>query len=942
MSKMGKRSLAVLAAGAMLLTSFYMPLAQTESKAAGYGISSPRVEKGVVVSGEESEKVEGKLRNPLVKADISTWDCITFGNYWWKDTNGDGKVDQTDEKQPIIWRVLSVDGDDAFLMADEVLDNEQYNKSMENITWENCTLRKWLNEDFLNAAFSQEEQDAIIETKVVNPDSPPDKNNIEGGNDTLDKVYLLSRQEASDEIFGFSSTFDQLKPTNTRKASETWWLRSPGSSGMAATIVGIDGSGGGTGIEILKSEVTYTNGVRPVLHINLSKNCWQKANEIKKQDIITTWDCVYFGKYLQDENSMIKESIKWRVLAVDGDDVFLVADQGLDCQSYHESEEEVTWETSTLRKWLNTDFMNEAFTNEEKNALINTKVVNQDNEYSGNDTTDKVYLLSKSEVTNLAYGFEADFESHHSTRRVKNTEYASIVKGAFKSDPQYGGDPWWLRTVYKDNKRTATVSWTYGDGDTWGEQANKPYAVRPAVHIKLSSNLWEDAGTLTSTGEMTDPVFVKNTPKDYGIENPTLENSGYISVSSWDCIYLGNYWQEDTNLDGIADKMDEKQPIKWRVLSVNGSEAFILADKILDYHNYYNDVEPVDCVWADSEIDNWLNNTFLKIAFSETEQLAVNRTRIGSEITNVFLLSENEVNDKQYQLAATSTTKQAKRTHYAIACGAGAMESTTDENGNWMLRSMDSVKINDEWKFNKVKIVASHGYIGLNTVALDEKCGIRPAMRINLDSAEWKYAGKVLGDGTVIKPEDIVKPTQTPAVTPIPTITPTLLPTLQPTKAPQVTKTPNVSPTSTPSATPTITPQPATTPANMGNQALQLPQQQSTPQAGANTGTIVDTNAKVSLIKQSKVSWKTAKNTKDRKLTASWKKASGADGYQIQYAPNKKFKKAKSQTVKSTSVTLKKLKKKTTYFVRVRAYKAVDGKKVFGKWSSVKKVKIKK
>ena len=280
------------------------------------------------------------------------------------------------------------------------------------------------------------------------------------------------------------------------------------------------------------------------------------------------------------------------------------------------------------------------------------------------------------------------------------------------------------------------------------------------------------------------------------------------------------------------------------------------------------------------------------------------------------------------------------------------MESTTDENGNWMLRSMDLVKINDEWKFNKVKIVASHGYIGLNTVALDEKCGIRPAMRINLDSVEWKYAGKVLGDGTVIKPEDIVKPTQTPAVTPIPTITPTLLPTLQPTKSPVLTPTvsptqsatPSVStaPTSIPSATPTITPQPATTPANTGNQVSQSQQQQPTPQAGANTNTTADNAAKVSLIKQSKVSLKTAKNTKGRKLTASWKKASNADGYQIQYAPNKKFKKAKSQTVKSTSVKLKKLKKKTTYFVRVRAYKTVDGKKVYGKWSSVKKVKIKK
>ena len=81
---------------------------------------------------------------------------------------------------------------------------------------------------------------------------------------------------------------------------------------------------------------------------------------------------------------------------------------------------------------------------------------------------------------------------------------------------------------------------------------------------------------------------------------------------------------------------------------------------------------------------------------------------------------------------------------------------------------------------------------------------------------------------------------------------------------------------------------------------------------------------------------------KKKTLKASWKKLTNVSGYQIQYAPNKKLKKAKRKTVKSTSVTIKKLKKKKTYFVRVRAYKLVDGKKVYGKWSAVKKVKIKK
>ena len=92
-----------------------------------------------------------------------------------------------------------------------------------------------------------------------------------------------------------------------------------------------------------------------------------------------------------------------------------------------------------------------------------------------------------------------------------------------------------------------------------------------------------------------------------------------------------------------------------------------------------------------------------------------------------------------------------------------------------------------------------------------------------------------------------------------------------------------------------------------------------------------------------KVNITSLKNKVSCKLTAKWKKVSDATGYQLQYALNKKFTKAKkSKTTKKTSLTLKKLKKKKTYFIRVRAYKLSDKKKVYGKWSAVKKVKIKK
>ena len=174
--------------------------------------------------------------------------------------------------------------------------------------------------------------------------------------------------------------------------------------------------------------------------------------------------------------------------------------------------------------------------------------------------------------------------------------------------------------------------------------------------------------------------------------------------------------------------------------------------------------------------------------------------------------------------------------------------------------------------------------------------GVRPALHMNLSSASWKYAGTLSTseDGTTT----ITEPSSAPTMTPIPT-----------------------TPSATPAQQPQIVP--------------------STPAVSDDTNNdAVNNSSEKALL--TKTTLKSVKNIKGRKLTAKWKTVKNADGYQIQYAPNKKFKKAKRKTVKSTSVTIKKLKKKKTYFVRVRAYKLADGKKVYGKWSSVKKVKIKK
>ena len=83
------------------------------------------------------------------------------------------------------------------------------------------------------------------------------------------------------------------------------------------------------------------------------------------------------------------------------------------------------------------------------------------------------------------------------------------------------------------------------------------------------------------------------------------------------------------------------------------------------------------------------------------------------------------------------------------------------------------------------------------------------------------------------------------------------------------------------------------------------------------------------------------KNNKKKTVTLTWKKVKGAKGYQVQYAYNEPFSK-KTKTTTKTKLVVKSLKKKKTYSFRVRAYKLDGKKKVYGKWSTVKKVKIKK
>ena len=196
-------------------------------------------------------------------------------------------------------------------------------------------------------------------------------------------------------------------------------------------------------------------------------------------------DIVYFGTYEQDnDTSNGKENIKWLVLAKEKNRILVISDKALDCQEYNSSDTSVTWETCTLRKWLNNDFINAAFSDDEK-AMIPTVTVSADKnpEYDtdpGNATKDRVFLLSIVEAEKYFTSDEA--------RMCVPTEYA-ISNGAWTSDSYTEGGKatcwWWLRSpgYYQYDAAFACI-----DGDI-NEHGNYVYggnrAVRPAMWISI-------------------------------------------------------------------------------------------------------------------------------------------------------------------------------------------------------------------------------------------------------------------------------------------------------------------------------------------------------------------------------------------------------------------------------------------------------------------------
>ena len=760
---------------------------------------------------------------------VKSGDVITFGSYE-QDNNLDNGT------EPIEWIVLSVENDRAFLVSKYGLDCIQYDDNEDLgaqwdydnfLSWEKCRIKNWLNDDFYNTAFNTTEQKLVIETNFSE----------EGFWTNKRKVSLLSLEDIRTLEYGFSQNLYECDiarrctPTEYAKArgvklfeadedeeeeyltkdgepSCSWWLRYPGYSGRYTYAISFDGSFKDRYYDVTDNSIA----VRPAIYIYICPN----LNLYADFDLSSakTGDELLFGYYEQDNNiENGAEYIEWILLSKEDDRALLLSKYGLDNKAYDDLDDvgkrfpgeegdnayidkdgelkyykseliNVTWEDSTLRSWMNNDFYNEVFDDSQKNKIIETLLVNSDNpnpDYGtsgGNDTYDKVFLLTSEDVTNEAYGFNEDPAELDIARRCLPTTYAaekgvgmewmtSGMGGPYPedmSDYPEGGFicNWWLRSPGTDAAHKESVRF-YGRIFE-NEVCSVTIAVRPAIYIDISDNI----GTGLSEEE---------------------KKTDFENIKVGDLVYFGSYEQDNDLENGT-------EPIEWIVLSTNKGKAFLLSKYILDHrfydeNDYYDDYlkerfpdgeggidwDSVNIPWEECTLSVWLNTDFYNFAFNKTEKELMadveyedNQYTISGENADpdkVFLLSEKDITNPAYGFStdtnALDVTRRCSPTAYAIAQGAETLEQMAEyidvdwkdpvyltgegkPAGWWWLRSPGYLLEDGP------KMVWYTGAVGCSNYADGSCYGIRPAIYVSLDdstSDNIVHIGDVNGDGEI-------------------------------------------------------------------------------------------------------------------------------------------------------------------------------------------------
>lgn len=426
-----------------------------------------------------------------------------------------------------------------------------------------------------------------------------------------------------------------------------------------------------------------------------------RARESRRKQI-AAGDYVAFGRWEQDDDlSNGPDPIEWLVLDRQGDRLLVITRnvfvefQGFqtasDFLNKGQDEYHVWWEGSYTRKQLNTDFLYQAFDQDEQAAIPAVTVrteANPANDYDpGRDTIDRIFILSYAEMLRYLPS-EAD-RAAEPTPYGKNTLYINLRSTMWHlRNPGYRSHD----SRIPDEKALVWENGTVdlqGSRDDYGQDWN---GNRPVCWIDLSV-----------AGDRVAPLQQEERIPGYAVGETFV---------------LGLYEQDGNAANGA-------EPVEWMVIHRDGNRALLLSRQVLWAMRFS---QSRTCTWEHSEIRTWLNEMFLQEAFSEQENSVIAQRTVRAETRHagshtqdkVFLLSAAELEN----YLPSQDARAVKATPHALA----QRPKSADESGEcrWWLRSSAS-------STSYADMVKQDGSFGVSKIGDADRFGIRPAIWVNLD-----------------------------------------------------------------------------------------------------------------------------------------------------------------------------------------------------------------
>ncbi len=396
---------------------------------------------------------------------VEVGDVIAFGKDIKNSANPNKKLQ---------WRILEKNETKCLVLSTYLTETRYRYDSSGEAVWESSDVREYLNNEYLNKAFDDSEKAFMLDTELVNSVSTG-AGSI-GGNNTIDKIFLLSE----DEVLKYMPE-EKLRraigrdiATNNYLGYMSWMLRTPvfSENEYEQLIAGVGMKGNIYNTSEERFSVDSEIGLRPAMWIDLGKaeGIVSVVESMDMHDgkipvalsVAEQFELVEYGVYEQDNNlDNGKEPIQWIVFNKDEEtnSVVLLSRYVLDTKQFDDSYKSTSWEKCSLREWLNTSFYEEAFSETEKAGLLD-------------DTYDYVGLLDQS----LSYYSEE-------LMQAKGTPYA--IANGLEADEIYGQNSLWWKNIAKNEKGNYWMVMT--PGGTYCNVATQTMGigVRPVIRVDL-------------------------------------------------------------------------------------------------------------------------------------------------------------------------------------------------------------------------------------------------------------------------------------------------------------------------------------------------------------------------------------------------------------------------------------------------------------------------